>query len=84
MTANVEMVEMIEWSTSAHLEDTSVGDADAPDSIPDLGSLYPELEWDGCSEDEMEDVREATAPYNPSHPHHRDYCSGCTACDREP
>jgi hypothetical protein len=81
-TMNVEMVEMVEWRTSARLEDTSIDDADAPDSVPDFGSLYPELELDGFSEDEMEVVNESYAPYNPSHPHHRDYCSGCSSCDR--
>ncbi len=71
---------MVEWSNGVAESD----EVTVPDSVPDFVSLYPELEWDGCSEDEMEDVRESTAPYNPSHPRHRDYCSGCSSCDREP
>jgi hypothetical protein len=59
-------------------------EAPVPDSAPDLVELFPELENDGFTDDEMEMVREARAPHDPSHPNHRAYCPGCPACDREP
>ena len=50
------------------------------------------MAWDGSEgremfrggEDEAEVAREASAPYDTSHPRHRDYCPGCPMCDREP
>lgn len=42
------------------------------------------IEWSNGKPSEDEDpevVSEAQAPGDPNHPHHRDYCPGCTACN---
>jgi hypothetical protein len=41
------------------------------------------IEWSNGKSDEDEDpdvMYEVTAPGNPNHPHHRDYCPGCVSC----